>query len=414
MIINNQSPFYVRLGFKFLVIFFICYFIKTAQTILIPFAFACLLSVLLLPVVSFLQKNRISKVISIAVSIILAISLIAGIIYFLSSQIASFLQDIPSIKEHINEHFISLQNWVKEKFQVSFAEQDAYLNEQANKLKDTGTGYISHTFFSITEALILLIIMPIYTFLLLFYKNHIRKFLFALFKQQNTSGVQNVISQTKLMIRSYMVGLLIEMAIVATANSTGLAILGVKYAIFFGVLAAVLNLIPYIGMFTATLFTVLISLTTTDRSGDIVWIIVIFYGIHIIDVNFLVPRIVASRLRINALISILGVVAGGALLGISGLFLSIPVIAFVKIVCDEVEGLKPWGMLLGDETAYSKKDRLQERLKSISINRSGRKVKMNKNLRIIKLRSYQDTLNIIVKVVSFTYLAFYINLSMVS
>ena len=370
MIINNQSPFYVKLGFKFLVIFFICFFINVSQNILIPFAFACLLAVLLMPVVNFLEAHKISRVLSITISLIIAIGFIAGIIYFLSSQIAGFMQDIPSIKEHINEHFISLQNWVKNKLHISFQEQNEYLNEQANKLKATGTGYISHTFFSITEAVMLLILMPIYTFLLLFYKDHIRKFLFAVFSREYTSGVQNVIAQTKLMIRSYMVGLLIEMAIVATANSTGLMILGVKYAIFFGVLAAVLNLIPYIGMFTATLFTVLVSLTTTDNTSDIVWIVIIFYSIHIIDVNFLMPKIVASRLRINALISILGVVIGGALTGISGLFLSIPAIAFLKIICDEVEELRPWGMLLGDETTYSKRSGLYKKLTKISIKHS--------------------------------------------
>lgn len=219
----------------------------------------------------------------------------------------------------------------------------------------------------------LLILMPIYTFLLLFYKDHIRKFLFAVFMHKHGLSIQNVIAKTKLMIRSYMVGLLIEMAIVATANSTGLALLGIRYAVFFGVLAAVLNLIPYIGMFTATLFTVLVSLTTTDKSSNIVWIVVIFYSIHIIDVNFIMPRIVASRLRINALISILGVVIGGALTGISGLFLSIPAIALIKIICDEVEDLKPWGMLMGDETTYAKGPELYKRLRKISVRRASGK-----------------------------------------
>jgi predicted PurR-regulated permease PerM len=367
MIINNQSPFYVKLGFKFLVVFFICYFIYVAQNILIPFAFACLLAVLLLPVVNLLESLKISRVLSIFISIILAIGFIAGIIYFLSSQIASFMQDIPSIKQHLNEHFISLQNWIQKKLHISFQEQNEYLNQQAVKLKESGTSYIGHTFFSITEAVMLSILMPIYTFLLLFYKGHIREFLFAVFKKEHAPAIKNVLTQTRLMIRSYVVGLLIEMAIVATADSTGLILLGVKYAIFFGVLAAVLNLIPYIGMFTATLFTVLVSLTTTDNTGNIVWIVVILYSVHIVDVNFLMPRIVASRLRINALISILGVVIGGTLTGISGLFLSIPAVAFIKIVCDEVEDLKPWGLLLGDETTYSKKSKLYRKLEKISI-----------------------------------------------
>jgi predicted PurR-regulated permease PerM len=366
----SQLPFYIKLGFKFLVIFFIIFFINASQNILIPFAFASLLAVLLMPVVNFLEIKKFTKIPAIAISMILAIGLIAGIIYFLSSQISNFMQDIPSIKIHLTEHFISLQNWVKEKFHVSFEEQNEYLNEQANKLKETGTGYISHTFFSITEAIMLLILMPIYTFLLLFYRDHIRRFLYAVFKQEHKPGVQNVILKTKLMIRSYMVGLLIEMGIVAAGNSIGLMLLGIKYAIFFGVMAAVLNLIPYIGMFTATLFTVLVTLTTTDNTSDIIWIIVIFYSIHIVDVNFLMPRIVASRLRINALISILGVVIGGSLTGISGLFLSIPAIAFFKIICDEVDDLKPWGMLMGDETTYSNHSKLYKKLKKISTKQS--------------------------------------------
>ncbi|MEO6637105.1 MAG: AI-2E family transporter, partial [Ginsengibacter sp.] len=292
MVINNQSPLYVKLGFQFLVIFFICLFINVAQNILIPFAFSILLAVLLLPVVQLLENRKVSRVLAIAIAILLALSMVAGIFYFLSSQIARFVEDIPSIKKHINEHFLALQNWVKEKFNISFHEQNSYLNEQAEKLKESGTGYISHTFLSITEAAMLLILMPIYTFLLLYYRNLIRRFLFAAFKPEYGSCVKNMLAETQVMVRSYMLGLLIEMGIVAVANSIGLLILGVQYAIFFGVLAAVLNVIPYIGMFTATLFTVLVTLTTTSHTSDILWIVIIFYGIHIIDVNFLMPRIV--------------------------------------------------------------------------------------------------------------------------
>ncbi|HEY5462857.1 MAG TPA: AI-2E family transporter [Hanamia sp.] len=366
MIINNQSPLYVKLGFQFLVIFFICFFINIAQNILIPFAFAVLLTVLLLPVVTFLESKKINKVLSIGIAILLAIGFVVGIFYFLSSQIASFVKDVPSLKQHLNEHAIAMQNWIKNKFNVSFTQQDQYLNEQTDKLKETGTGYIKTTFFSITEAVLLLILIPIYTFLLLYYQQHIRNFLFIVFKKDNATEVQSVISKSKIMIRSYMVGLLIEMAIVATANSTGLLILGIKYAIFFGVLSALLNIIPYIGMFTATLFTILVTLTTSSSSSDIVWIIVIFYGIHILDVNILMPKIVSSRLRINALISILGVIIGGALTGISGLFLSVPAIALIKIICDHIENLKPWGMLMGDDTTYSEKTKIYKKFQQLS------------------------------------------------
>lgn len=373
MVVNNQSPIYVRLGFQFLVIFFICFFINVAQNILVPFAFAVLITVLLLPIVSYLESKKIGKVLSIGIAILLAIGFVGGIIYFLSSQIASFIQDIPSIKQRLTEHFIAIQRWVSNKFNISFSEQNQFFNDQADKLKESGTGYIKTTFFSITEAGLLLILMPIYTFLLLYYRLHIRNFLFVVFKKEHSEKVQSVITNSKSMIRNYMTGLLIEMAIVATANSIGLLILGIRYAIFFGVLSAVLNILPYIGMFTATFFTILVTLTTTSSSSDIVWIIIIFYGIHMLDVNILMPKIVASRLRINALVSILGVIIGGALTGLSGLFLSVPAIGLIKIICDHVESLQPWGMLMGDDTTYSEKTRLYKKFQQLSKLRSRKK-----------------------------------------
>lgn len=362
MQITNRSPLYVQFGFKFLVIFFICYFIYVAQEILVPFAFAVLLAVLLLPLVNFFEKRNVPRVLSIAISLFLAAVFLSTIIYFLSKQIANFMDDIPSIERHLNEHWITVQKWIRAKMHISLRDQDEYFNDAAEKITGTKGEYISNTFFSITEALMLLILLPIYTFLVLYYRDLIRKFLYAVFRKEYSERVGIVIKQSKLMINSYMTGLLIEMGIVAVCNSIGLVLLGIKYALFFGVMAAVLNIIPYIGMFTATLFTVLVTLTTSDNTSDVIWVVVIMYGIHIIDVNVMMPKIIASRLRINALISILGVIAGGALTGISGLFLSVPAVAMIKIICDQVDGLQPWGLLLGDDITGSNKGRIYEKI----------------------------------------------------
>lgn len=370
MQITNRSPLYLQFGFKFLVIFFICYFIFIAQEIIVPFAFAVLLAVLLLPLVNFLESKNIPRVLSIGISLFVFIFFVGMIIYFLSTQIANFVDDIPSIKQHLNEHWLTLQKWIKTKLHISLTEQNKYFNSAAEKLKGNGGDYISYTFFSLTEALMLLILLPIYTFLILYYRDLIRRFLYAVFRKEHSEKVGIVIKQSKLMINSYMTGLLIEMGIVAACNSIGLVMLGIKYALFFGVLAALLNIIPYIGMFTATLFTVLVTLTTTTNTSDIVWVVVIMYGIHILDVNILMPNIVASRLRINALISILGVIIGGSLTGVSGLFLSVPAVAMTKIICDQVEGLQAWGILLGDDITGTKRIRISDRIKVLKLKRA--------------------------------------------
>ena len=374
MIISNQSPYYVKLGYKFLVIFFICYFIHISKGILIPFAFAVLLSVLLLPITNYFDSKRFSRSLSIGIALVLAIITIGAVIYFLSRQISNFVDDIPSLKKHLEEHLISVQHWIRETFHVSFSEQNNYLNNAAEKLKSSGPSYIGNTFMSITETLMLLILLPIYTFLILYYRDLIKRFLFGVFPPRHNEKLSIVIKESKTMIHNYIVGLMIEMVVVAVCNSIGLMLLGIKYAIFFGVLAAVLNIIPYIGMFTATLFTVLVTLTTSSNTSDILWVVVIMYGIHIIDVNVLMPKIVASKLRINALMSILGVVVGGALTGLSGLFLSVPAIAMLKIICDQVDDLKPWGVLLGDDIS-GKEGKIVRHLKKLTS-----KKKVNKNI----------------------------------
>lgn len=375
MQITNRSPLYVQLGFKFLVVFFICYFIYVAQEILVPFAFAVLLAVLLLPLVNFFENRKVPRVLSIAISLFLSLVFISTLVYFLSTQIANFVDDIPSIKKHLNDHWITVQKWIRNKMHISLREQNEYFNEAAEKITGTKSEYISDTFFSITEAIMLLILLPIYTFLILYYRDLIRKFFYAVFRKEYSEKVSIVLKQSKLMINSYMTGLLIEMGIVSVCNSVGLVILGIKYALFFGVMAAVLNIIPYIGMFTATLFTVLVTLTTSENTSDIIWVIVIMYGIHILDVNILMPKIISARLRINALISILGVIAGGALTGVSGLFLSVPAVAMIKIICDQVDGLQAWGLLLGDDITGSKRGRFYERIKVFKIKGPGKSQK---------------------------------------
>ncbi|HZK07783.1 MAG TPA: AI-2E family transporter [Bacteroidales bacterium] len=67
-----------------------------------------------------------------------------------------------------------------------------------------------------------------------------------------------------------------------------------------------------------------------------------------IDNNYIVPKIVASKVKVNALVSIIVILAFGALWGIPGMFVSIPLTAIVKVIFDQIDSLKPWGFLLGD------------------------------------------------------------------
>jgi predicted PurR-regulated permease PerM len=176
--------------------------------------------------------------------------------------------------------------------------------------------------------------------------------------------VEEVLEESKSIVQGYMVGLIIEMVIVTILNATGFLIIGVEYAIFLAVLAAVLNLIPYIGMLIAAIICMLVTLTTSDSMSNIIWVGVVLVVVQFIDNNFIMPYVVSSKVRINALISIIGVLVGGALAGISGMFLSLPAIAILKSVFDRVDDLKPWGELLGDDQSLVKSKKRKVKPKS--------------------------------------------------
>jgi predicted PurR-regulated permease PerM len=134
----------------------------------------------------------------------------------------------------------------------------------------------------------------------------------------------------------------------AILDTSALLIIGIEYAFLLGIISALVNVIPYIGGIVGVALPMIVALATKSSAWYAVYVLAAFYVIQLIDNNFIVPKIVASKVKINALFSIIVVFAGNALWGIPGMFLSIPLLAIVKLVCDNIEPLKPWGFLLGD------------------------------------------------------------------
>ena len=197
--------------------------------------------------------------------------------------------------------------------------------------------------------------------MILLYKTLILNFLHEVFAEQNTERVSDVLNQTKSAIQSYMVGLLLEALVVAILNSAALLILGLKYAILLGVIGALLNMLPYIGGIIAILLPILIASITKDGFTTQIGIIIAYSVIQFIDNHFLVPFLVSSRVKINALFSIVVVLLGGELWGVSGMFLSIPFVAILKIIFDRLPEMRPWGKLLGDEIPTRHKGEIWQR-----------------------------------------------------
>ncbi|RYG53299.1 MAG: AI-2E family transporter [Chitinophagaceae bacterium] len=352
---SNATSFSTRLATNLLIICLLGFIIYVGGSILIPLGFAIMLAMLLLPFVKWLTKKGVPDILASLLAIFIAIIFVSGILYFLSAQVAGFMEDLPAIKEKLQQHWTSLQQWIGETFNFSKQKQDEAVESAKETAQSSGTGTMGTVVMGLASGLMTMILLPIYTFLILFYRKLIHKFLVEVFPSAERGKVEEVLEESNSIVRAYMIGLLVEMLIVTVLNTVGFFIIGIEYAIFLAVLAAVLNLIPYIGMLIASVICVAVTLTTSDNTSDIIWTGAILIIVQFIDNNFIMPYIVGSKVRINALFSIVGVLVGGVLAGISGMFLSIPVMAIMKAVFDRVDGLKPWGILLGDDAGTKKK-----------------------------------------------------------
>jgi predicted PurR-regulated permease PerM len=159
-----------------------------------------------------------------------------------------------------------------------------------------------------------------------------------------------VLQESQMISQQYITGLLIELCIVFTMNTTGFLILGIKYAIFLALLSALLNIVPYIGMLIANAICIVVTLMSSKNPADAIWVSIVLTAVQLVDNNILMPWIVGNKVKLNALAIILGVLIAGMLAGVAGMFLAIPALAVLKLIFERVDRLKPWSILLGDET----------------------------------------------------------------
>ena len=342
---TKRYPFYLKSTVILFGLVLVVYVLFNLRDIFSTLAFAIIFSILLNPLVGWFQKKTVGRVAAIVFSMLIALILVVSVVYFLSSQIAGLAENLPLLKQKFIESLVQLQGWLQSHLGIKIGNPV----EMLKKGLDNSQALVGKTVGSALGTLAVIFLLPVYIFMILFYKPLILSFLYEVFAEANSRQVNEILTQTKSAIQSYMIGLLIEALIVAVLNSTALLILGVEYAILFGVIGAILNMIPYIGGIVAIALPVLMATVTKDGFSTQLGIIIAYAVIQFVDNNILVPRIVSSKVKINALVSILIVLLGNALWGVPGMFLSIPTVAILKIIFDRVDGLKPWGRLLGDD-----------------------------------------------------------------
>lgn len=344
-----KIPFYVRLTFSLVSLIAITYIFYMGKTVIIPILLAFLFAVLLLPIAHFFNtKLRFPHALAVSITVLLFVSLIIGILAFISYQISDIASDFADIRKNVTLFITDIQRYIRTNFHVSLWEQRKYLEDVTQDSVKKGKETIGTTLMSVTDTLLDITLIPIYTFLILLYRTHFILFLTKLFRKEHHSKLQEILSQIKGSVQNYISGLIIEMIFVSILTSLGLYIIGVPYFMLLGIITGILNLIPYVGILIAGILTILSSLTGSPDLSIILGVIGVNVVVQIIDNNILVPVIINTKVQINAFVSIIGIIVGGGIAGIAGMFLAIPILAILKIVFDRIESLEAWGYLMGD------------------------------------------------------------------
>lgn len=348
---TNKSfnlPFYVKSTIILLGLFLFTSMLYIAQDIIVPLIFSVMIAVLLYPIVNFFVRMKINRVIAILFTLLLTILITASLTVLIVRQASIFIDSWPIMVEKFTVTLNEFTHWASRYFDLNQWKVNRWIKTtQADSLTMSGAE-VGKTMFFVGNGLMVMLLVPVYVFLLLYYNRLIIEFIHRVFVSSDQNQISKIISETKIVIQRYLAGLVIEAIIVAILNITALFALGIEYAILLGILGALLNVIPYIGGLVAVALPMAVALATKDTGMYALYVLAIYYIIQLVDNNIIVPLIVSSKVRINALFAIIVVFAGNALWGISGMFLSIPLLAIIKVICDHIEPLKPWGFLLGD------------------------------------------------------------------
>jgi predicted PurR-regulated permease PerM len=341
----NKQPFYVKIAFIFIGLFAAVYAIYVAQSILIPIVYATILAILLNPLVNFFISRKFPKIIAIGISVLFAFLILGSIVFLLISQGLSFSESLPGIQLKFNKMSAEVLHWISTKSHIHKSKiNDWLLTNQGKQLDNIAFGENLSLLGKYAATTVLL---PVYLCMILYYKPLFIEFIRRLFHSRFHTTVEEILASSKKIIQSYLIGLSFELILVAALNAIGLYILGIDYAILLGVLGAVLNLIPYLGGIIGVAIFMAIALVT-KTPVYMLYVLIMYSFIQFIDNNIIIPRVVASRVQLNAFVSIVIVLIGGAIWGIPGMFLSIPLTAIIKVIFDHIDSLKPWGFLLGN------------------------------------------------------------------
>lgn len=353
----NQKSFSLsRVAEIFIVIVLGFIILREGKFIFGPLAFSVLFAVMLLPVCVFFERFIKYKIPSILLTLLSVTILLTGIIVLFSVQLSNILNNMTDITGRIGQGLEQILFWLNENLNLNKTDLQANIPG----LVDNSMNYLQKGISSSTTFIFNMLLTFLLVFFLLWYRDNVKKFILNQARKSKRKELSNIINQIQTTLQKYLYGLLLVILILAILNSIGLLIIGIDYALFWGIVAAFLSVIPYIGTTLGGTLPFLYSVATADNWWQPLSVVALYVLIQTLEGNIITPNVIGSSVSINAMIAILAILVGGVIWGISGIILAIPAVAVVKIILEHNNRTKTLAFLFSNKVHKSDDDFWEE------------------------------------------------------
>lgn len=327
----------------------------------IPIVLAAVLAMLFIGLCNYLESKGINRSIASLICLFLFVASVALIVLLLSIQLSSLTENLDDMKSRLYSLLTSIRRWIDHTIGIDDRTQKEIIEKQ-----ESNPGQLIFKFASgMLGIAINTILVLVYMYLFLLYRNHIKKFVLKLVARDEKTDTDVVVHKTAQVSQKYLSGLATMIGLLWIMYGVGFGLVGVENAIFFAVLCGLLEIIPFIGNLTGTSITVLAVVAQGGGSDKIIGVLVVYFLVQFIQTYILEPLIIGEQVNINPLFTIMAIVLGEMVWGVAGMILAIPLLGMIKIICDHHPDLQPYGFLIGPENPKKKKTTVIDYLKRL-------------------------------------------------
>ncbi|WP_439881805.1 AI-2E family transporter [Pontibacter sp. MBLB2868] len=316
------------------------------KALFIPLSFSLLISFILYPICRWLEARRTPRWVAIVLCLLLVFVLFGGMVWLLVRQMVQFTNEWPVLQEKLFETWSKLSEYLELTYKIDTERQKAWLEGIATEVATTIFNMAQEIIYSSAIGVVLLVLIPLYTALILLYREQLAAALYVLFPRTEHKNIKNILHETIITYYNFIKGMIVVYLAVGILNSIGLLLLGIPHAVFFGIIASVLTFIPYIGIVIGAILPITIAWVTYDSVWYPIGVVVVFTVVQYLEANLIFPWAVSYRLQVNMLFTLLAIMAGGILWGASGMILFVPFIAILKLIADKHEDMRAVSLLL--------------------------------------------------------------------